>query len=185
MYFITGNQNKLTEVQAVLPLVKAWKVDLPEIQHFSAEQVIQSKLSSAAALSDAPEAFFIEDTSLYIDCLKGLPGPLIKWFISEQTLGLSGLSDLVSRYENKQAQAKTIFGLHHQGQAQFFEGSIPGKIISPRGSQGFGWDAIFQPHGSELSLAEMDLTTKNNHSMRRLALDKMKKELISQGVLLT
>lgn len=172
--FITGNLNKLKEAQTVLPGITNWEVDLPEVQGISAELIIQEKLNAARDLPGAPAAFFIEDTSLYIDCLKGLPGPLVKWFISEQTLGLQGLADLVHKYDSPQAQAKTMIGLYAQNQAHFFEGVIKGQIVQPRGTQGFGWDAIFQPQGSELTFAQMDANQKQAHSMRRLALQQLK-----------
>lgn len=171
--FITGNLNKLKEAQAILPGLTNWDVDLPEIQGISAELIIQEKLKAARHLPEAPEAFFIEDTSLYIDCLKGLPGPLVKWFISKQTLGIQGLADLVQKYECPTAQAKTMIGLYSQNQAHFFEGVIEGQIVQPRGSQGFGWDAIFQPQGSTLTFAQMDAAQKQAHSMRRLALHQL------------
>lgn len=59
----------------------------------------------------------------------------------------------------------------------FFEGSIKGKIVSPRGDSGFGWDPIFQPDGSKETFAEIDREMKNSISMRRNALNKLKEFL--------
>ena len=44
MYFITGNKNKLKEVQAVLPDVEQLDIDLPEIQEIDAHEIIKNKL---------------------------------------------------------------------------------------------------------------------------------------------
>jgi len=46
---------------------------------------------------------------------------------------------------------------------------------SPRGTSGFGWDAIFQPLGSERTFAEMTPEEKDRFSMRRLALEQLRK----------
>ena len=56
----------------------------------------------------------------------------------------------------------------------FFEGSIKGTIISPIGKSGFSWDPIFQPDGFSKSFAELTQEEKNEISMRRIALNKLK-----------
>ncbi|MFD1052606.1 non-canonical purine NTP pyrophosphatase, partial [Kibdelosporangium lantanae] len=48
---------------------------------------------------------------------------------------------------------------------------------APRGSGGFGYDCVFQPDGSKLTLAEMSDEVKNGISHRRLAVDSMRKAL--------
>ena len=45
---------------------------------------------------------------------------------------------------------------------------------APRGTNGFGWDAIFQPLGSERTFAEMTPEEKDHFSMRRLALEQLR-----------
>jgi XTP/dITP diphosphohydrolase len=56
----------------------------------------------------------------------------------------------------------------------FFEGFIEGEIaLAPRGSNGFGYDPLFIPKGSDKTFAEMDSDTKNSMSHRHNALVKM------------
>lgn len=43
--------------------------------------------------------------------LKGLPGPLIRWF--EETIGIEGIADLA---EGSKATAKTIIGMQYHQQ---------------------------------------------------------------------
>jgi len=168
LFFVTGNRGKLLEVQAFLPNVVQLDVDLPEIQDLDARQIIREKL--CAARSAVATGLLVEDTSLYCRCLNGLPGPLIKWFL--QALGDEGLSEMIQRLGDNRAEAKTIIGYADPGaDLHFFEGVIAGRIVSPRGDQGFGWDRIFQPDGSEQTFAEMSPTEKNACSMRRLALE--------------
>eukprot|EP00668_Euglena_longa_P003691 GGOE01004332.1.p3 GENE.GGOE01004332.1~~GGOE01004332.1.p3 ORF type:complete len:127 (-),score=40.01 GGOE01004332.1:387-740(-) len=87
--FVTGNQNKLVEVQAILAdsvEVHALKVDLPELQG-EPEEISREKCRLAAAQVDAP--VLVEDTCLCFHAMKGLPGPYIKWFLEK--LGQHGL----------------------------------------------------------------------------------------------
>lgn len=108
--------------------------------------------------------------------MSGLPGPLIKWFL--KTVGNEGLFNIADKLGNLNAEAKTIVGFaKSREEIYFFEGSIRGKIVNPRGDNGFGWDKIFEPEGSSKTFAEMNLEEKNAISMRRIALNKLKEFL--------
>ena len=171
LYFITGNKNKFKEARSILSGVEQLDIDLPEIQEIDATEIVEAKLLEA--LKHKEGEFIIEDTSLYFDCLNGLPGPLIKWFL--QTVGNKGLFDLVDKLGNDQAGAKTIIGYaENKSRVHFFTGSIKGRIVSPRGDSNFGWDPIFQPEGYSKTFAEMSSEEKNAISMRRVALNKLK-----------
>jgi XTP/dITP diphosphohydrolase len=52
----------------------------------------------------------------------------------------------------------------------YCEGSL---LLTPRGSQGFGYDPIFLKYDYNKTFAEMDEETKNKISHRRKALDKL------------
>lgn len=172
--FITGNINKFKEAQKIIPELEQLDIDLPEIQDIDAHEVIKSKLEEAKKHHEG--IFVVEDTSLYLDCLNGLPGPLIKWF--EKTIGNDGLYDVANKYDNYNAQAKTVVGYcDHDGEVQFFEGILNGKIVSPHGDGDFGWGPIFTPNGSEVTFAQMDTEEKNKISMRRIAFEKLYKYL--------
>ena len=172
LYFVTANQGKLKEAQKIIPEIKPLEIDLPEIQEIDAHKIIQAKLKEALKYKKN-SALVIEDTSLYLDCLNGLPGPLIKWFL--KSLGVQGLFDIARRFNNYSATAQTIIGyisLHQK--TKFFQGKLKGKIVSPRGENGFGWDSIFQPYNYSRTLAEMSLKEKNEISMRQKAFQQLK-----------
>ncbi|MFA5188965.1 MAG: RdgB/HAM1 family non-canonical purine NTP pyrophosphatase [Patescibacteria group bacterium] len=170
IYFITGNKNKFAEVKAILPEVEQLDIDLPEIQEIDTKEIVKEKLLEA--LKHKKGEFIVEDTSLYLDCLNGLPGPLIKWFL--QTIGNEGLANLADKLGDDNAVAKTIIGYaKSQEDIYFFEGVINGKIISPRGETNFGWDPIFLPDGYDKTFAEMSREEKNKISMRRNAFNKL------------
>lgn len=168
--FITGNVNKFREIQTMIPELKQVKMDLLEIQSIDAHEIIREKLKEA--LNHHEGHFIIEDTSLYLDCMKGLPGPLIKWFL--ETIGSEGLWKIAKSFGNTKAEAKTIIGYAEgPGKVEFFEGVVKGSIVEPKG-EGFGWDVIFMPEGSDKRFSEIGLEEKNKISMRRLAADKLK-----------
>lgn len=177
IFVITGNKEKFREIKAVIPNVKQLNIDLPEIQEIDAKKIIEAKLLEA--LKHSRDSFIVEDTSLYLECLKGLPGPLAKWFL--KTIGNAGPYDISKKYNNYSAEAKTIIGYtENPEKIRFFEGSLKGKIVPPKGNSGFGWDQIFQPEGFSQSFAELNLEEKNAISMRRIALNKLKTYLTNQ-----
>ena len=171
LYFVTGNQHKFAEAKAIFPQLKQLEIDLPEIQEIDAQKIIKAKLLQA--LEHKQGQIMVEDTSLYLDCLNGLPGPLTKWFL--KTLGNQGLSDLAEKLGNNQAEARTIIGYaRNPEEIYFFEGSVKGKVVSPAGRSGFGWDPIFQPDGYAKSFAQLTQAEKNKISMRRTAFNQLK-----------
>ena len=175
LYFITGNKNKFQEVKQLLPYIKQLNLNLAEIQELNPQKIIKQKLLSAFDYQKAN--FIVEDTSLYFDCWDNkLPGPMIKWFM--KTLGGNGLYNLVAKYNNFHATAKTIIGYAKNKQKiYYFEGILHGIITKPIGKNGFGWDQIFIPLSSDKTLAQISLNEKNQISMRKQAVSKLKKFL--------
>jgi non-canonical purine NTP pyrophosphatase (RdgB/HAM1 family) len=170
--FITGNKGKLKEAQNIVSGIIAKDIDLPEIQEVDAKKVIEAKLKEA--YKHHRGEYIVEDTSLYFDCLNGLPGPLIKWFLEK--LGDKKLFSLTQKLKNQKAEAKTIIGyIDRKGKTKFFEGIIRGKIVSPKGTNGFGWDKIFMPEEHKKTFAQMSSEEKNKISMRKIALQKFAK----------
>ncbi|MBI2338156.1 non-canonical purine NTP pyrophosphatase [Candidatus Daviesbacteria bacterium] len=174
LYFITGSKHKFKEMQDLMPELKQLNIALPELQETDAEKIIAEKLKEAF-LHHSGE-FIVEDTSLYLDCLNGLPGPLIKWFL--QKLGSFGLYKLTNKLDNSKALAKTIIGYaKDKNNIHFFSGEIKGEIVSPKGDKSFGWNDIFMPEGYNKTFAQMTLKEKNSISMRGLAVKKLKQFL--------
>lgn len=168
--FITGNDNKFNEVKSVIPEIEQMDLDLPEIQSLDPQEIVEFKLREAAKAM--PGNFIVEDTSLYIEGLHGLPGPFIRWFM--KAMGREGLAKLAINSGNPYAEARTIIGYaDDNGGTHYFEGRISGQIVMPLGETSFGWDPIFLPDGHEATFAEMDLAEKNEISMRRQAAQKL------------
>lgn len=174
LYFITGNKKKFDEVKEIIPEIKHLKMDLTEMQEIDAHKIIKEKLKEA--VKNYSGEIVIEDTSLYLKCLNGLPGPLIKWFL--ESMGNRGLFELCVKYGNFDAEAKTIVGYFDNAKINFFEGVVKGRIVEP-GGDGFGWDCIFVPEGNSNRFNELSKEEKNKISMRGIAFQKLK-DFISQ-----
>ncbi len=54
------------------------------------------------------------------------------------------------------------------------EGSI---ALAPRGGNGFGWDVLFVPQGSERTFAEMSSAEKDSLSHRRRAWEALSQKM--------
>jgi non-canonical purine NTP pyrophosphatase (RdgB/HAM1 family) len=172
--FITGNKGKFAESVGIIPDLEQVDIDLAEIQSLDARKIVEHKLQEAQKQQEGE--FLVEDTSLYVEGLNGLPGPLIKWFLD--TVGAEGVYKFASQYENVTAHAVVTVGyISADGKIEYFEGKIKGKIAAPRGDHGFGWDPIFQPDGYNHTFAEMGVEEKNKISMRKVAFEKLKEHL--------
>lgn len=80
----------------------------------------------------------------------------------------AGLSD-------RRAIATTVLGYADADGVQVFQGALPGLLTTERrGDNGFGYDSIFIPDGSDQTFAEMTRQQKNRISHRRLAVEDMK-----------
>jgi len=169
--FITGNAGKFAEAKAIIPDLEQVSFDLLEIQSLDSKKIIGEKLREAQKHHQGE--FIVEDTSLSVVAMKGLPGPLVKWF--QDTIGNHGIHQIAATYPDQTAIAKTVIGYSNpEGEIRYFEGEVKGKIVAPSDAVGFGWDQIFQPDGYDKTFGEMGKEEKNKISMRRLAFEKLK-----------
>jgi len=169
--FITGNAAKAEQLGRHLDHPVAHKkLDLPEIQSLDLHEIIEHKTKEA--YKQIGGVVLVEDTSLTFKALGRLPGPLIKWFLTE--LDNAGLCKLLDGYEDRSAVAEVCFGLYDGNELKKFEGEARGSIAAiPRGERGFGWDPVFIPDGHDKTWGEMDPEEQKETSMRRFALKKL------------
>lgn len=185
--FITGNANKLKEVQMLLApdasnieptfILVNQELDLDEVQDTDLEEIAMHKCRQAASLVGPNKPVFVEDTALCFDEFNGLPGAYIKWFV--KSMGLPKIVKMLEPFENKNAQAVTTIA-YADGEGNFhtFQGITRGKIVDSRGPLTFGWDAIFEPLEAQgKTYAEMEKSAKNKISQRGRAFAKFKEHL--------
>ena len=179
LLFVTGNSGKVREVEAILGHpVRRVALDLPEIQSLDVAEVAAAKAEAAWRAVGRP--VFVEDTGLYLDGLAGLPGALVRWFLA--TIGPGGICDLLRVGADRAATARTVIALRDDRGVQLFAGATRGAVpLVPTGTGGFGWDAVFRPDGAERTFAEMDPLEREHHSMRREAIDRLRRRITPDG----
>ena len=172
LYLITGNRDKFVEFKFILKDVDIRRLDveLSEMQDVNPRNIIRAKL--VEGLRHKRGDIAVEDTSLHLRCMKGMPGPLVKWFL--KSIGAEGIYRIADGFGDYSAEARCTIGYAApKGGVHFFEGRVSGKVVSPRGTNGFGWDVIFVPKGHSKTFGEMSFEEKNSISHRRLAIDKL------------
>ncbi|PID52145.1 MAG: purine NTP pyrophosphatase [Candidatus Moraniibacteriota bacterium] len=170
IYFITGNAQKMQEARDIVSYLVQLDINLLEIQEIDPQEIIRHKLKEALKHCDGPVV--VEDTSLHLECLGGLPGPFVKWFLA--SIGCGGLYDIAQKNNETTAQARAIVGYSNGRRTEYFEGVVDGHIVAPQGEKSFGWDPIFKPDGFEQTFAQMTIDQKNAISHRRQAFEKLK-----------
>lgn len=180
--FATNNQHKVEEVRAVLgksfniiTLKEAGiDIDIPE-PHDTLEANATEKSKTIFNLTN--KNCFSEDTGLEVVSLNGEPGVKSARYAGEARSFDDNIDKLLTNlkpFENKTARFRTVISLMQDGAEHFFEGICPGKIIGERrGNNGFGYDPVFVPDGSDLTFAEMDIAGKNKFSHRKKAMEKL------------
>ena len=120
---------------------------------------------------------FADDSGLEIDALNGEPGVYSARFAGP---GCSfddnnqKVLKLMKDIELRTARFRTVIHLILNGEHYRFQGAIEGTITKEHsGSEGFGYDPIFQPSGYSLTFAQMDLDQKNQISHRAKAVESL------------
>ena len=168
--FITSNNDKLREFEDILDFkLKCSSLNIKEIQSLDIVDVAKHKASEA--YNHINEPVLVEDTGLFVDIWNGFPGVFIKWFYL--SVGSDGIWKMLEKFNNKKASAVTVVCLFDGVNFIIGKGEIRGVLTAPLGDNGFGWDDIFLPDGSDRTFAQMSLKQKKDFSMRRLALEEL------------
>lgn len=182
LVFATHNPNKLKEVQQmVTDQIELTNLDtigcttnIPETAQ-TLEGNAKIKANFITNTYDLP--CFADDTGLLVDSLNGEPGVYSARYAGEHNDSNANMDKLLYNLKNKKdrsAHFKTVIALNLNGKTHIFEGKIEGVITkNKRGTNGFGYDPIFQPTGYKETFAELPLSIKNEISHRALAFKKL------------
>ncbi|MBQ3718174.1 MAG: XTP/dITP diphosphatase [Methanomicrobium sp.] len=170
---VTGNENKAREVAAFFEgicSVDHINMDLTEIQSDDIGQIAHFKAHEAYELLKKP--VIVDDTGFFINAFKGFPGAYSAYVLD--TIGISGILSLLAGLPDRNGTFVTAIAYADSEGIQVFEGEVKGKITKvPRGSNGFGYDPIFEYEGR--TFAEIGLKEKSMISHRARALTEFKK----------
>ncbi|MCK6639815.1 MAG: RdgB/HAM1 family non-canonical purine NTP pyrophosphatase [Bacteroidia bacterium] len=174
LYFASANQNKIKEVNALLPpsmVVRGIQGLVNGDLEETGETLQENALMKARAiynLTGVPS--FADDTGLEVDSLNGEPGVFSARYAGPQRNDADNINKLLSELKGKpsrKARFRTVIAFVNGDEQQLFEGIVNGRISEQlKGENGFGYDPVFVPDGGEQTFAEMSLTDKNAISHR-------------------
>jgi XTP/dITP diphosphohydrolase len=182
LIFATNNDNKVAEIRKVLGTLfeivtlkeAGINIDIPE-PYDTLEENATEKSSTIHLLTK--KNCFSEDTGLETEVLNGEPGVKSARYAGEDRSFDANIDKLLAKLdevENRKARFRTVISLILNEVEYQFEGICEGKIIEERkGNNGFGYDPVFVPNGSEKTFAEMNTEEKNEFSHRKKAMSKM------------
>ncbi len=176
--FATHNQNKLKEVQQMMPE----DIQLKSLNDIGCyDEIIENapsiegnaKIKAEFVFSKYGLACFADDTGLEVEALNGAPGVHTARYAGEGKNAQDNMNKLLNELANKssrKARFKTVIYFKNKEIGKAFTGICKGEILhQKKGLKGFGYDPIFQPDFYTESFAEMNPETKNKISHRALA----------------
>lgn len=185
LVFATNNANKIKEVKALLEACGTGVADRYEILSLSdigcTEDIPETGSTFAANALQKAEYVrihyhvdcFADDSGLEVRALGMEPGVCSARYAMDEghdhdsEANMDKLLRNMKKVHDRSAQFRTVIVLLMDGGMQEFEGVCRGQITTERsGSEGFGYDPIFQPKGYDKTFAEIGLDEKNAISHR-------------------
>lgn len=180
----TANPDKAREIRAVLENAGAdvelvlRPDDVPEVDETGTTLVENARLKAEALRDATGLAALGEDTGLEVDALGGAPGVFSARYAGEGATYADNVAKLIRevdqvRRASRSARFRTavVLALPDGGEI-VAEGVVEGVIVDePRGTGGFGYDAVFAPAGAGgRTFAELPADHKHAISHRGRAL---------------
>ncbi|MBB4803172.1 XTP/dITP diphosphohydrolase [Flavobacterium nitrogenifigens] len=182
LVFASNNKNKIAEIQSMLPeSIKILSLedincfeDIPE----TADTIEGNAILKADYVTQKyGYDCFADDTGLEVFALNGEPGVYSARYAGEQKNAddnMNKLLDALKNEENRRAQFKTVITLNLNGKQYLFTGIASGNITLEKiGTNGFGYDPIFQPENYNETFAQLPLETKNTIGHRGKAVKQL------------
>lgn len=181
LVFATNNRHKLKEVKAMLTDIEILSLqdincfdDIPE----TADTLEGNAIEKANFISEKYGLnCFADDTGLEVEVLNNAPGVYSARYAGADCSAENNMNKLLNELKGKitrKAQFRTAIALNIHGKQYIFEGVCKGEILRMKqGANGFGYDPVFKPFGSEKSFAEMKINEKAKISHRGQAVEKL------------
>ena len=182
----TNNKGKLKEIREILT-----DYELLSLEEVGINVKVEEDENTfrGNSLKKANEIFKIanipciaDDSGLCIDIFDGWPGVETARFLGDKASQEDRNKYILEKMKDKSGEernAKVVCDIAYVDNENTIvvEGIIEGKISKEeRGSNGFGFDSIFELENGR-TLAELSEKEKNDISSRRIALEKLKKQL--------
>ena len=167
--FVTTNEGKVREAREYFDDdVEQFDYDYVEIQASDLAPIAEAGARDAFEAAGG-DPVMVDDAGLFIDALGGFPGPYSSFV--DHTIGYERVWQLASGETDRRASFRCVVAYCDGEEVRSFEGAVPGTIVEPRGTGGFGYDPIFEYDGR--TFAEMAPAEKNAVSHRGRAFAKL------------
>lgn len=173
--FATNNAHKLSEIRNIMG--DQWQIlslddigchdDIPE----TADTLRGNAEMKARYINEKYGVdCFADDTGLLVEALDGAPGVYSARYAGPDHDSKANMDLLLRNMENetdRRAHFSTVIALIIGDEIHFFEGRVDGEIrLTPVGTDGFGYDPVFEPEGRGVTFAQMTADEKNAISHR-------------------
>jgi len=194
------NKGKIREINELLQpygfdVVSAGELNLPEPEETGLTFEENAALKAHAAAGACGLPALADDSGFCVEALGGDPGIYsARWAgpdkdfamamrtVEEKLQAIGATTD-----EKRRGSFVAVLCLAWpDGHAEYFRGEVEGQIVwPPRGTQGFGYDPVFQPDGHEKTFGEMSSQEKHGWSRETPALSHRARafQLFSAGCL--
>ncbi len=184
----THNAGKLEEmVHLFKPLgitvTGAADRNLPEPEETETTFVGNARIKAHAAAKATGLPALSDDSGIEVDALSGAPGVYTAdWaetengrdFVMAMTRTHNELEAVNAPHPRTARFKATLVLAWPDGHDEVFEGKVEGTLVWPmRGTDGHGYDPMFQPKGYDITFGEMDWEEKNRISHRADAFAKL------------
>lgn len=182
LVFASSNKNKIQEIAQLMPPSITIKglaeigctTEIPETSNtIEGNAILKANFIKEHYQLDC----FADDTGLEVIALNGAPGVYSARYAGEHCNSEDNIDKLLKELEgikDRSARFKTIVALNLGEKTYLFEGIIKGHISKERiGTQGFGYDSVFIPEGSERSFAQYSMQEKATISHRGIAIAQL------------
>jgi XTP/dITP diphosphohydrolase len=182
LVFATHNTNKAREIQSIMPqgvhILSLEDIgcdeDIPETGDTLEENAL---IKARYIFEQYGMNCFADDTGLEVESLNNEPGVYSARYAGPEKDPEANMNLLLKKLGNssdRKARFRTAMALILHGEEHLFEGVVEGRITyEKKGSDGFGYDPIFEPENHGRTFSEMPLEEKNTMSHRARALEKM------------
>lgn len=191
----TNNEHKLSEIRSIfdnnIEVLSMKDVGIDADIEENGETLLENSRIKAVYVTmqlkkmnfPYPYTVIADDTGLIVEALNGEPGVHSARYAGgeghDSEANMQLLLKNLNGCKNRKAYFSTIVTLIEErasflSHMMFFEGRVNGTILTEKhGTEGFGYDPIFQPDGYNCSFAELGMEIKNKISHRAIAIGKV------------
>jgi XTP/dITP diphosphohydrolase len=177
------NAGKVREIGELLApfgveVISAGALGLAEPEETGTTFIANAELKAHAAAQAARLPALADDSGLAVDGLGGDPGIYsARWAgpSKDFAAAMALVNDKLGANPDRNARFVCALALAWpDGHCETFEGVVEGDLVwPPRGSQGFGYDPMFQAKGRDITFGEMEPAAKHEISHRADAFRKL------------